>query len=1116
MRLLRLLGLLALIPVLAACGSSVTAPEATLTVQPLALRPEAPSPPAVCDLRYFQSENLRFGHLSVEQGLSQSTVYSVLQDRRGFMWFGTQDGLNRYDGYDFTVYKPVDGQPDSLGHHFVHVVVEDPQGYLWVGTDSEGVDRYDPVQQRFSHFRYSSSDPYSLSSNFTTVLYVDRSGVVWVGTRDGLNRFDPGRGGFIRYTHNATDVTSLGSGPVASIYQDRQGVLWVGTEDGALNRLEANAGRFTRYIPDENLSPEKSAVQAIFEDRLGTLWVGTMSGGLHRFDRQAGTFTHYVHDAGRPVSLSNNNVTAIYEDRLGCMWVGTYGGGLELFDRRVGQFMHFRRQISQPGSLDDNFVLSLYEDNSGMLWIGTVGGGLNTLERLTPRFMLFQARTDEVTSSLNALNHDLVWALYQDRRNMLWVGTNGGGLNRLNRVTGEWAHYLHDPNDPTSLGSNTVRAIVEDRDGNLWVGTQDGGLDRFDRKTGKFAHFRHNSQNPDSLAHNTVNVLLIDHAGTLWVGTAGGGLDRFDPQSQSFIHYRPSREDQGPPFSYVAALHEDRMGLLWVGTGNGLVAFEPSSGRYSLYRSMPDDLNSLSRNIILSIQEDRNGVLWVGTNGGGLDRLDPASGEFRHFSEKEGLPNNVVYGILQDRWSNLWLSTNNGLARFDPHEETFTVYDTNDGLQSREFNMGAYFQSDAGEMFFGGVRGFNIFNPDDFRRGNPNLPPVVLTALTQDGTPLELEQAVESVQMVTLSWPRNYFEFEFAALNYIRPDKNQYAYMLEGFDKNWNQIGSRRFGRYTNLPGGDYTLRLRGSNNDRRWNEQGAAILIRVVPPFWDTIWFRVLAVLMLVAGGLGSYWLRLREMSRRAGQLEILVQQRTAQLRQEIDQRLKVEEALRQSEMENAVVAERSRLARELHDAVTQTLFSASLLAEALPATWERSSVDGRRLLKELRQLSRGALAEMRTLLLELRPAALAEASMEDLLRQLGEAVTGREGIPVEVEVQGECAALPADVHIALFRITQEALNNVVRHARASQVQVCLRCERVPANDGRACFDRVTLSVCDDGRGFDPQQVPSDHLGLSIMSERAEAVGAGLRIQSQPGQGTQIMVLLERDVAEN
>jgi signal transduction histidine kinase/sugar lactone lactonase YvrE len=607
--------------------------------------------------------------------------------------------------------------------------------------------------------------------------------------------------------------------------------------------------------------------------------------------------------------------------------------------------------------------------------------------------------------------------------------------------------------------------------------------------------------------------LLEDRQGVLWVGTLGGGLSQFDQATQSFLHYQT---EEGDPESIsnnsIRAIYQDQSGALWIGTEYGLNKFDRTRGRFKRYEPEESNPQSLSEGAVLSIYQDRSGVLWIGTFGGGLNKFDRESESFQHYLQADGLASDVVYGILEDDSGNLWLSTNGGLSKFDPISETFRNYDVSDGLQSNEFNAGAYFQNDSGEMFFGGVEGLNAFFPD-LIMDNPYAPQVVLTSLTHNGEAIDVGKAPENVNNLIFNWPDNSFEFEFAALSYRQPQKNKYAYMLEGFDQIWNEIETSRFGKYTNLPAGTYILRMTASNSDDLWSEEGLSIEITIGQPMWQSWPFIAIMVILVAAVGLALYRLRIMSIEARSQELEVEVENRTAELKREIDQRLKVEEVLRQSEMEKAIVAERSRLARDLHDAVTQTLFSASLIAEALPSIWNSDQDEGGKLLEELRLLSRGAQAEMRTLLMELRPDTLVEAKLSDLMRQLAETVMGRKGIPVEVEVVGECP-LPSEVHVAIYRITQEALNNVVKHSDAKRVTLRLHClERSPDEKaGAEQPQRVELSVSDDGRGFDPSNTRSDRLGLGGMRERAAAIGAELEIESEEGAGTEVRVVWEGD----
>lgn len=1200
--------------------------------------------------------DLRFERISVEQGLSEASVHCAYQDSTGFLWFCTEDGLNRYDGHDFAVYRPGLGQ-NTIAANYIDSVCESPEGMLWIATTGGGLDRLNLETGEFTN--YSSLTDIRPSSDWLTTLLCDHDGAVWIGhTAVGLDRFDPATNQFTRYRHVEDEPRSLSAGGVHAIFRDQEGVLWIGTDSG-LDRGDPVRQRFIHYQhdPQDPRSLSGGAVQAIYQDRDGALWIGT-DGGLDRFDRQEERFVHYQHDPQDPYSVSHNSVRAIFEDREGVLWIGT-DAGLNTFDRQRGRFVRYLNDPSDPNSLGGNWIWAIYQDREGQVWFGTYSGGVNKYDRFAERFAHYGSTPEDP----NSLSNSHVWSIYEDVAGILWIGTNGGGLDRFDRAAGTITHYQNDPGDPHSLGHNVVRAIQPDGAGGLWIGTDGSGLDRFDPQTERFTHYRHDPDDPRSLSHNAIRALYVDSEGLLWIGMNGGGVNRFDPEGERFIRYwAGSNQPGGLHGGSVWSITEDREGMLWFGTaGAGLNMLDRRTGLFTWYEYNPGD-------IMLCVHEDGSGRIWIATYGNGLYEFDRQTKTFSVYQEGEGLASNSVYGILEDDEGNLWLSSNNGLSRFDPRTGIFRNYDTSDGLQSQEFNTGAYYKSLSGEMFFGGIQGLNAFYPEGIRKDNPYVAPVVLTSLTQGGEPLDVGLDASHVQALTLNWPNNFFEFEFAALSFSRPEKNQHAYMLDGFDKNWVQIGTRRFGRYTNLPGGTYTLRLKGSNGEAVWNEEGTAIRVTVVPPFWQTWPFRVGVLVVLVAGGLGIYRQRVKNVEARSRQLEREVQERT----QEIEQRRQVAEGLRDilavinskrpldevldhiidqarqmlgaaatvlhqiererkfvaiqassglpdalegiraipfdaswadeailsrqpymipdlaemagaDEEENddplvkqwldvtgqyyrsflavpliveaqvdhcvafyytepqalseeelglavtladqaalaienaqlherakelAVVEERQRLARDLHDAVSQTLFSASLIAETLPDLWAVSPDEVAELLLKLRQLTRGALAEMRALLMELRPATLAEASLKELLRQLAQAATGREGIPVSVTVDDPCN-LPSDVRIALYRIAQETLNNVVKHAQASRVEVSLRC--TPSQSPPQA-KRAELVIQDDGIGFDPAGVAPERLGLGIMRERAEAVGAKLDIRSQPGCGTQLTVVWPSD----
>lgn len=1568
-------------------ATDLTAPPSTAP-QPLAAEFEPPIWPV---LDPYQT--LRFDSYSVEQGLSQSSPLCLLQDAQGFLWIGTEDGLNRFDGVDFTVYRNDPDDPNSLSNSYVSALAEGPNGQLWVGTYGGGLNRLDSDSGSFTHFRHDDLDPNSIAHDQVLSLLSDRDGTLWVGMRGGgLDHFDPETGSFRHYASDPVDPGSLSHNDVRALAQDRTGAIWVGTSEG-LNRLDPGSASFERFYNNSRDRGSLSAdpVLSLFVTRAGELWIGTVR-GLDRYLPDSDGFEHYPYAVDDPNGLSNPTVTAIVEDTAGALWIGT-DAGLNYLDPGRRGFIRFLADPADPESISRSEIDSLLLDDSGGLWVGSYGGGLNRTDPRRAAFGLYRTQVDRPEGLVAAS----IWGIFEDSAGVLWIGTDGAGLQSFDRSSGDWEHYPPDPADPGSLASGEVMGVYEDHLGELWVSTAGGGLSRLDRESGQFTTYRFNPEDPASLSSDVVWFAREDSHDDLWVGTAWG-LNRFDRANERFTHFIHDPEDpRSAADNNMGSFYEDSSGVIWVGTHGGLHRFDMASGQFQRYAHDPEDPTSLSHNMVFAIHQDAAGRLWVGTWGGGLNRFEPATQSFLHYRVRDGLPNDVVYGIMEDDQGYLWMTTNNGLSRFDPETEKFTNFDRADGLQSNEFSYNGYFRSHTGEMFVAGIGGFNAFYPASIAPSQFR-PPIVVTSLTSG------DRQFASGSELELAWPDNGFSFEYAALSFSQPGKSEYAYRLAGFEQDWNEVGTQRFGRYTNLPGGDYTLQIRGTNQDGIWNEAGASISISVTPPFWTSWWFVGLGLMLTAATIYGGFRLRLNAVEGRSHELEVQVSTRTEALEkrtQQLESRRRELEALYQADeqllsrleldevlqalvdtavdilgadkggvlvqdeqtqelvirayrgfspesfshvtfrpgrgiagrvfesgrpmavedterephvtrafveaegvraflqvpikigdevygvfsadyleprefdqatvqllmslashaalalenarlyadttqqiaqltalqettramastlelnqlleliirqattllradggminlvvgdepydevvaaiglaqhtvgnrsllegslsgwvalhnepvvvdelehdqridrsdpellqsIESAAVAplaikdqvfgtlvvltgkrnqkgsfnqadlrtlvafanqaaiaienarlyeselrraeqfqllldlgsrltsilspddlriqisrlvrealgykqvsfgliegdqvvfhsgsgqfwdqlsreplrlpiggnslsswvaqhaeplvvpdvhndsryfflpgdtetrsevvvplrvqdvvigvlaassdrpnafddsdvamlqtladqsaialenarlytragevaaleERARLARDLHDAVTQTLFSASLIAEALPTIWTDDPVEGGRLMQELRKLNTGALAEMRSLLLELRPAALEETDICDLLRQLGNVIGSRSGIEVQVETKGDCR-VPGDVHVTLYRIAQEAMNNISKHAKASLVEVLLEGSvnggSLPDSGRKA----ILLRIQDNGQGFDPQLVETEGLGLKIIRERAESIGAQLDIESKVGEGTTMLVRWEEN----
>ena len=825
-----------------------------------------------------QGQNVTFDHITIRDGLSQSSVFTILQDREGFMWFGTEDGLNRYDGYGFVTYKNDPECPTSLSYNYIKAVIEDSTGVLWVGTYGGGLNRFNPGTDDFTCHRQTDGDPASLCSNRVTVLFEDSCGRFWVGTEDGLSCLDRESGQFTSYRSEPERPNSLGGNNITALTEDRMGQLWVGTGGSGISRYDRETDRFCHYdLEPAGLSGlGANAIHSLYIDTTGTVHAGT-GYGLFTLNETEDRFASAAERRGAAGRLRRETITTALEDSDGIFWFGAENNGVFRYDRRADELRHCRPVPNDDSSLGGENVFAIFEDRSGVLWIGT-DMGVNKHDIRKSYFAHYRAIFQDPAS----LSNNYVRCFQETGDGTIWIGTYDG-LNIFDRQSGVFSHLEHEPGNPRGLSNDKVMSIATDLDGTLWLATH-GGLNRYDLSSGTFHTYRHDKQDETSISNDLVRVAFRDSLNELWLGTRSG-LNRYDRERDRFIRH-PSVADDPDTISqdYVYCIDEDHLGNIWVGTTDGLNRYDRRRGIFTRYYADPADRSSLSSSEVLSICKDSRGTLWVGTTSG-LNRYDRNSNTFTYYLEKDGLPNNCIYTILEDLNGHLWMSTNYGISMFDPEAERFVNYTVADGLQNEEFNLGASFRDREGDLYFGGINGFNIIDPEGIRK-NDRVPPIVITGLkifnrsSEGREETDMLGSLDDQQKLELSWEDYVFQVEFAALHYSNPEGNGYAHMLEGYDNDWIDLGNRRYVTYNSLPPGDYTLRIKGCNADGYWNEEGASIRLSILPPFWAATWFKATVIvfgLLLVAGVIH---LRTRSVRKQNRRLEQRVELRTREMK--------------------------------------------------------------------------------------------------------------------------------------------------------------------------------------------------------------------------------------------
>jgi signal transduction histidine kinase/ligand-binding sensor domain-containing protein/CheY-like chemotaxis protein len=1065
-----------------------------------------------------------FEHLTVRDGLSMSTISSILQDSQGYVWLATESGLNRYDGYTVRQFRQERGNQHGLASDYIWSIAEDAHGDLWLATDGGGVARWDRRTETFEQFRHDPERPQSLAGDGVRALLIDSKGFVWAGTKDqGLDVLDPQTGLVRHFRHRDSDIFSLPSDAIGALYSDQEGRIWVGS-DGGLSRYDALTDGFVTY--GDAMSAAKirdSRVRAIREDHTGALWIGTVNGGLARLDQNGSTFTVFQHDASNPHSLSHDHVWAVLEDDAKRLWIAT-ADGLDLFDRNSESFVRYGHDADNPQSLRDSMVSSLYQDRGGVLWVGTREGGAS---HWNPRSWLLGHYFSD------AFRASQIESFADDGAGKVWVGTIGGGLIEIDSRTQRERHYGADKSSGgPQLSDDRVMALLNDHQGSLWIGTMSGGLDRLDLASGKLRVYHSTAADPNTLPADGVMSLYEDRLGTLWVGTFRGGLASIDRATDKITRYPFGLATaQSLSSSKASAIVEDALGNLWIGTiGGGLNLLERKSGRFYAYRRDNRDPKSLSDDTVYALHIDPHGDLWVGTAGGGLDRVigtsaQPEAVHFENQSGLSGMPSQVIWGIESDRDSRLWLSTNNGLARFDPHMHSVKLFHQVHGLQDDEFNVNAHFRSADGTLYFGGNHGFNAFSPDLIASEGP-APRVVLTMASKLNQPIAAQELPNATRPLALAYNDKLVTLDFSALDFTSPADNHYSYRLEGVDSDWIDAGTMHRATYANLDAGNYLFKVRAANADGIWSPEGLSIPVHVAPAPWNTPAARLLYV--LVGAAVLAYLWRFQRQRRERElhykrELEQTVRVRTREL-EERNQQLQV--------LSRAKTDFVARMSHELRTPMNGVLGMTSLLLDT------HIDQSQRRFAEAIHRSADSLLAIVDDVLdfskieagrLQLDPV---DCDLIELFEQTVEMLAARAATKgIELLCDSPAAALPR-VKLDPVRLRQVLVNlggNAVKFTERGEV--ILRLEVLGSEQGSL---KLRIAVADTGVGIAPEnqtrifdeftqedasttrRFGGTGLGLAIARQLIELMGGRLALSSEPGKGSTFSFELSLPLADS